>query len=131
MSESMRPQPDQAVLTWLNGQETTSLFISTISIAEIRFGIDILPSSQRRSALGERFEVLLTLAFDGRVSDFDKTAAHTYGQIMSARKLQGRPMTISDGQIAAIAKSRGMAVATRDRRGFEGVDIELINPWVD
>jgi len=129
VSEFMTSAPANSVLEWLNAQTTTTLFLSTISIAEIGFGLRTMPAGKRRTLLGERFEQFVATAFDHRILSFDADAARIYGEILGHRREIGRPMSTLDGQIVAIARSRGFSVATRNTRDFEECQVELINPF--
>ncbi|MFH2006225.1 MAG: type II toxin-antitoxin system VapC family toxin [bacterium] len=124
----MAPAPPRQVLEWLNGQDTVTLHLSTITIAEISYGLWILPDGKRRRSLVERFERFLTEGFEQRVLGFDLPAARLYGEIMSHRRAAGRPMSALDGQIASIARARGLAVATRNVKDFEECGLEVIDP---
>ncbi len=129
VSEFMTSPPAAPVLAWLNAQDSAVLYLTTVTIAEIAFGLRILPDGRRRRLLGERFEQFLAEAFQSRILSFDEPAARAYGDIRGARRAQGRPMSTLDGQIAAIARSRGCAVATRNIRDFEDCGLELIDPF--
>ena len=129
VSEVMRSAPERLVLEWLNSQESSLLFFSTVSLAEIAYGIRILPDGRRRADLRQRFEQFVGAAFAERLVSFDVGAALMYGEIMGARREIGRPMSAPDGQIAAIARSRGLAVATRNVVDFEECGVELVDPW--
>ena len=129
ISEVMRPQPSPAVLDWLNTQESNLLFITTVTLAEIGYGLRVLPDGLRRRQLQTRFEQFIAQAFEERVLDFTAPAAHAYAELMGHRKERGRAMSLPDGQIASIALAHGFAVATRNIKDFEGCGIELINPF--
>lgn len=129
VSEVMKSTPERSVLEWLNNQESSSLFFSTTSMAEITYGIAILPVGRRRADLKERFEQFVGRAFAERVVNFDRAAALIYGEVMGVRKEMGRPMSVPDGQIAATARSRGLALATRNVVDFEQCGVQLVNPW--
>lgn len=129
ISEVMRPQPSPAVLNWLNAQDGNLLFITTVTLAEIGYGLRILPDGQRRWQLHSQFEQFVTQAFEERVLAFTASAARAYAEIMGHRKEVGHPMSLPDGQIASIAHAHGFAVATRNIKDFEGCGIELINPF--
>jgi predicted nucleic acid-binding protein len=129
VSEAMRIVPDPGVLLWLNESETSDLYLSTISIAEISYGLQILPEGQRRDAISERFEQFVNRGFSHRVLSFDEPAAIVYGEIMARTKKIGRPMSVPDGQIAAIAKTHNLVVATRNTGDFDPTGMELVNPW--
>jgi len=130
VSEFMGSPPAELVLSWLNRQDVANLYFTTVSIAEIGFGLRVMPDGRRRQMLADRFERFLVTAFESRILSFDEGAARIYGEIRGHRKEQGRPMSDFDGQIAAIAKSQGFAVATRNVRDFEACGLELINPFV-
>lgn len=130
ISEFMTSPPASSVLDWLNNQDVTLLYLTTISIAEIVFGLRVMPKGKRRQLLERRFEQFVAKAFEGRVLAFEETAARLYGEIRSHRKKSGRPMSNFDGQIASIAKSKGFAIATRNTKDFEDCGVELINPFL-
>ena len=119
VSAMMMPAPPGSVITWLNHQETVTLFLSTITIAEIAYGLAVLPDGRRRRTLAERFDRFVADGFEQRVLDFDRRAALDYGEVMSRRRAMGRPLAALDGQIAAVARANHLAVATRNVRDFE------------
>jgi toxin FitB len=129
ISEMMKPSPSSEVINWLDQQETTKLFISTISIAEISFGLNALPEGNRRVQLEQAFNKAIIESFKYRILSFDESAAHVYGKIMSKRKGLGRPLGILDGQIAAIAYTQGLIIATRNVNDFTGCGLDIINPF--
>ena len=129
VSELMKTRPTEVVVTWLNGQVSEKLYVSAITIGEIVYGLRILPDGKRRSGLRERFERFISVAFDQRVLPYDESAARTYGELMGDRKELGHPMSVPDGQIAAIASLNHLAVATRNVVDFEDCGIEVINPF--
>ena len=129
VSAVMAPTPPLAVINWLNENNTIMLYISTITIAEISYGLRVLPHGKRRSTLESRFKNFITKGFEQRILNFDQSAAHQYAQVMGYRKEIGRPLGILDGQIAAIAKVNNHAVATRNVCDFEDCGIEVINPF--
>ena len=129
LSELMRPAPDLAVEQWLAAQPDASLFISAITEAELRYGAALLPGGKRRSALTAEIDGMLEEDFDGRILPFDRLAAQAFAAIAADRRQAGRPISQADAQIAAIARSRGGALATRNVQDFDGCGIEVINPW--
>jgi len=131
VSTVMKPQPVRSVLEWLDGEETSKLYLSTISIAEIRYGLRILPEGKRRRDLENRFERFVGRGFEQRILSFDEGAARIYGELMGHRREIGRPMSILDGQIAAIARVHGFAVATGNVRDFEECGLEIVDPFVE
>lgn len=130
VSELMKAAPSERVLAWLNNQENVHLYVCAITVAEISYGLSVLPNGKRRKLLEMRFEQFLNQAFAGRVLAFDESAGHIYGNLMGYRKEQGQPFSILDGQIAAIALVNNFAVATRNTKDFTNLGIELINPFV-
>jgi toxin FitB len=129
VAEAMRPAPEAAVIDWLNRQDASRIVLSTISIAEISYGLQCLAGGQRKQMLAERFEQLLRRGFAHRILVFDEPAALSYGELMAHRRGIGRPMRVLDGQIAAIARSRGFALATRNTSDFDQTAVDLVNPW--
>ena len=127
VSELMRKDPSAEVLAWMDNRPTRELFVTAVTEAEVRAGIAILPEGARRRNLAEAAERAFAGLFAGRVLSFDSGAARAYAEIAWARRTLGRP--ISDCQIAAIARSRGMAVATRNVRDFGDMGIDVIDPW--
>lgn len=130
VSELMRHEPDPKVLTWLDRRPTRELFVTAVTEAEVRTGIAFLPDGARRRGLAEAAERVFGDLFAGRILPFDSAAARIYAEIAAARRLSGHPLSQPDGQIGAIARCQSMAVATRNVRDFEGIGIELINPWI-
>ena len=129
VSELMRKAPDPTVAMWAAGQALASLFFSAVGEAELRYGAAVVPTGQRRETLVSDIERMLDEAFENRVLPFDSSAARAYADIAAMRRSAGRPVAPADCQIAAIARSRRMAVATRNVRDFEDADIEIIDPW--
>ena len=129
VSETMRPRPDHTVIAWLNQLETTSLFISTITVAEIEYGLALLADGERKTDLEGRFQRYITEGFTERVLSFDIAAADEYGTVMATRRSTGRPMSSLDGQIAAIARAHGFTLATQNEKDFEACGIEVVNPF--
>ncbi|MCP4995625.1 MAG: type II toxin-antitoxin system VapC family toxin [Gammaproteobacteria bacterium] len=130
VSEVMRIAPSETVVEWLNNQKSSSLYISTVTIGEIEYGLRILPVGKHRLQLKERFEQFVSLAFALRILAYDEAAARTYGEVMGHRKEIGRPISVPHGQIAAIAKAHGNKIATRDISDFEDCGVELIDPFL-
>lgn len=125
----MTSQPTHSVLQCLNEQVAGQLYLTTINIAEIAYGLGAMPEGKRQKFLSGRFKEFVNRGFTGRILPFDINSAELYGDIMSRRKAFGRPMSTFDGQIAAIAKSTGFTLATRNVKDFRDSDIELINPF--
>ena len=129
VSELIRKAPDPAIETWAAGHALEDLFFSAVGEAELRYGAAILPAGRRRESLVSDIQRMLSDAFDGRVLPFDSRAARAYADIAAMRRSAGRTVPPADCQIAAIARSRDMAVATRNVRDFDDIDIEIVNPW--
>ena len=129
ISELMKAAPAPAVLAWMSLRPPDDLFISTISMAEIWFGIELLPKGKRRDGLFREAEFTFARDFAGRILGFDEGAARMFGSIVATRRMQGRPIGIADGQIAAIARANGATLATRNMEDFEGCGVRLVNPW--
>lgn len=128
VSEAMKPAPDPKVRDWLNEQAAETLYLSSVCIAELAFGIAALPLGKRKNMLDEAFEGLVKL-FEGRVLDFDTDAARCYAGLAVTAKGHGRGFPTPDGYIAAIAASRGFIVASRDTAPYEAAGVTVINPW--
>lgn len=129
VSELMRKVPDPAVALWAAGQPLEDLFFSAVGEAELRYGAAILPTGQRQETLVSDIERMLSEAFGNRILPFDSGAARAYADIAARRRSAGRPVAPADCQIAAIARSRSMALATRNVRDFENADIKVVDPW--
>jgi predicted nucleic acid-binding protein len=128
VSEAMKQQPDPTVRAWLNEQVPETLYLSSVSLAELLFGIGMLPEGRRRKLLSEMLNGILEL-FGNRVLTFDINAARQYAELAVKARLNGKGFPIPDGYIAAIASSRGFIVATRDTGPFEAAGITVVNPW--
>ena len=129
VSELMLPKPAAKVVEWVSGQEAPTLYFTTVSEAELRYGVAILPVGRRRARLLAEIEGMLREDFAGRVLPFDREAALAYAEIAAARRFSGHPINHAGCQIAARARSNGAAVATRNVRDFEGCGTDVINPW--
>lgn len=131
LSELMRPAPEKGVEQWLADQPDASVFISAITEAELRYGVALLPAGKRRSALATVIEDMFGEDFIGRILPFDSAAAVAFAEIAANRRRAGRPIAQADAQIAAIAWSRGAALATRNELDFAECGLKLINPWTN
>ena len=129
VSELIRKSPDPAVATWVSGHPLDDLFFSAVSEAELRYGAAILPAGRRRDTLFFEIEAMLRDAFEDRLLPFDSDAARAYGNIAAVRRSAGRPGAPEDCQSAASGASSSVAVATRNVRDFENMDIEVVDPW--
>ena len=131
LSELLRPTPEARVLAWLEAQPPASLFTSAVTQGEILYGIRLLPDGQRRKKLWDAAVEIFNEDFAGRVLSFDGDAAGVYAEIGASRRVAGRPISQFDATIAAITRSRGASLATRNAKDFEGCGIEVVNPWVE
>ena len=131
LSEALRPNPEPAVMEWLRSHSRASLFVTAITQAEILFGIAILEPGRRQLELQAAVGAMFAADFAGRILPFDSDAAAAFAEISAERRRAGRPISQFDAQIAAITRSRGATVATRNIKDFEGCDIALIDPWAN
>ena len=129
VSELMREAPDPAVEAWAVKHALEDLFFLAVGEAELRYGAAILPAGRRRATLVSDIERMLSDAFENRVLPFDSQAARVYADIAAMRRSAGRTVALADCQIAAIARSHDMAVATRNVRDIESIEIEVVDPW--
>jgi len=129
VSEVMRPQPGVHVLAWLNQQPSLHLYVTSVSVAEIGYGLRVLADGQRRRILQNRFEQFIAQGFEYRILNFDTAAARMYSEIMGYRKEIGCPMSFPDAQIAAITRTHNFMLATRNIKDFKCCGIDLINPF--
>ncbi len=130
ISEPLKVSGDLNVLAWIDAQIIETLYLSTISLAELRFGIAVLPEGKRRDALHASLEQRVLPLFAGRILSFDDAASRTYATLRANARNAGQAIAPADGYIAAIAATRGFAVATRDTSPFDAAGLTVINPWV-
>ncbi|MGD0864454.1 MAG: type II toxin-antitoxin system VapC family toxin [Rhizomicrobium sp.] len=128
-SAIMRPMPDESVVAWLNREPLDSLWLTSTTVFEIRFGLEILPSGRKRQQLESSFARLLTEGIQGRILPFDLAAAEAAAQFAARRRARGRPVEFRDVEIAGIVAARGATLATRNIRDFEDLKIDIVNPW--
>jgi len=129
LSALMQTRPDPVVVAWLDGQAPESVWTTSVSVFEIRFGIELLPPSRRRKALGEAFDATLRDDLGGRIAAFDAAAAEEAAALAARRQRRGRSVDLRDTQIAGIALARRAALATRNLRHFDGLDVSVVSPW--
>jgi len=129
ISEALKISGNENVLAWMDAQMIETLYLSTISLAEIRFGIAALPDGKRRESLHAIFEKKVLPVFASRILSFDDPASQSYATLRSKARATGQAIAPADGFIAAIAANRGFAVATRDTSPFDAAGIKVINPW--
>lgn len=130
VSEPMRPHPDHRVREWLDAQAVETLYLSTISLAELLLGIESLPPGKRRDGLAAALGEQIAGLFEGRILAFDIAAAQAYAEIVVRARRQGHAVSVADGQIAAIASARGLSIATRDETPFRAAGLAVVNPWI-
>jgi toxin FitB len=129
LSELMRPSPAARVESWVGSHPAQSLYLTSITQAEVLHGIMLLPPGRRRTALEGAAESMFETEFAGRVLAFGSDAAAPYARIAVERRRVGRPISHFDAQIAAIAGVHGATVATRSVGDFEGCGVQVVDPW--
>lgn len=130
LSEGLRPRPSASVLQWMQSEPIAALFTTTITEAELFYGAALLPDGRRRRSLEAVIIQLLAMQFAGRILTFDSAAAREFADIAATRRRAGRPIGEADGRIAAIARSRGAMLATRNVSDFADCGLTVIDPWV-
>ena len=129
LSALMRSEPEAIVVDWLDAQPSESIWTTSVTVLEIRTGLELLPSSRRRRHLEAAFERLLNEDLDQRVLAFDVAAADAAGALVARRQRAGKAVEMRDAQIAGIALARKAPVATRSVRHFTDLGVRLIDPW--
>ena len=129
LSELIKPAPEAQVLDWVADQPMASVFTTAITQAEILYGLALLPDGRRKAALEKAVVGMFEEDFARRVLLFDGAAAHAYAVVAAERRRAGRPISQFDAQIAAICRSRGADLATRNVSDFTGCGIQVVNPW--
>lgn len=129
VSEPWKAAPDPHVLAWIDEQSIDTLYLSAVTVAELRFGIAAMPAGKRRDTLDRRLEGDVLPLFEGRVLAFDLDASRAYAGLMARAREIGRGIGMADGYIAAIAAARSLIVATRDTSPFEAAGLRTVNPW--
>ena len=130
ISEPLRAARNANVLAWIDAQIVETLYLSTISLAELRFGIAALPEGKRRDTLHFSLEQRVLPLFAGRILSFDDPASQAYAGLRANARAAGQAIAPADGYIAAIAATHGFAIATRDTSPFEAAGLTVINPWI-
>jgi predicted nucleic acid-binding protein len=128
ISEMMKPAPHPAVHAWLNEQAEETLYLSSITLAELLFGIGVLPAGRRKDLLTQALDAVTAL-FKDRMLPFDSDAARYYAALAVKARAAGRGFPTPDGYIAAIAVARGYIVASRDTAPYAAAGVAVINPW--
>jgi predicted nucleic acid-binding protein len=129
LSAMMQVAPDETVARWLDQQPRESIWITTITVMEIRAGLQAMPISRKRSALANALAVLLSEKIQGRIAAFDMSAAEEAAKLMAQRKLKGRPVDSRDTMIAGIAQASRATLATRNTSHFSDLTVPIVNPW--
>ncbi|MDZ4138407.1 MAG: type II toxin-antitoxin system VapC family toxin [Erythrobacter sp.] len=129
ISELWKVTPEPIVLAWVDGQMIETLYLSAVTVAELRLGTATMPQGKRRAVYQDRLEREVLPAFVGRILPFDLEASHTYADFMSQAEASGKAIGMADAYIAATAIVRGFAVATRDTSPFVAAGVKVINPW--
>ena len=129
MSALMRTNPEAVVVGWLDRQPADSVWLTSITVFEVRFGLALLPKGRRRNNLERAFDRVLTEDLSSRVVHFDEMAAVTAAQLAAERQRAGRIVDLRDTLIAGIAQARRATIATRNTRHFEGLDVPVVDPW--
>jgi predicted nucleic acid-binding protein len=129
LSETLRPVPNTKVMTWLAAQRRVSLFTTTVTKAEIFYGVRLLAHGARKEALASAINAIFDEDFAGRLLSFDSRAADMYAQIAASRKSAGTPISQFDAMIAAITRSQEATLATHNTKDFINCGINIIDPW--
>lgn len=129
ISELWKAAPEPNVLAWIDAQAVETLYLSAVTVAELRFGLAAMPTGKRRSIYQERLEREVLPAFTGRVLPFDLDASQAYAELMVRARAAGKAIGKADGYIAASAAARGFTIATRDTSPFKAAGLNIIDPW--
>lgn len=129
ISELWKIEPNSNVLAWIDAQAIETLYLSAVTVAELRYGLAAMPEGKRRTIYQERLEREVLPAFAGRVLAFDLDTSKTYAERMAKARAEGMAIARADGYIAATAAAHGLMVATRDTGPFEAAGLHVINPW--
>jgi toxin FitB len=129
VSEAMKPGRDERVIHWLDSQSAETLYLTAISLSELLLGIAIMPEGLRKNEISTGLHALLAKLFGTRVLPYDREAAIAFSKVLSAARRAGKAVSMTDGQVGAIASVHGFAVATRDEAPFVALGVNVINPW--
>lgn len=130
ISETQKKRPNANVMAWLDAQDPTNLYLTAITVGEIVFGVSCLPTGARRTALETAIAAIIEEDFRGRVLPYDVEASRIYGAAIADARSRGQAIGMADGQIAAIVlANKGAAIATRDRKPFDALKVDIIDPW--
>ncbi|RUX06786.1 MULTISPECIES: type II toxin-antitoxin system VapC family toxin [unclassified Mesorhizobium] len=129
ISEPWKPAPDPRVIAWIDAQAVETLYLSAVTVAELRFGVAAMPAGKRRTILQDRLEQDALPLFAGRILPFDLDASRAYAILMMRARAAGKAIGNADGYIAATAAAHGLTVATRDTSPFAAAGLNTVNPW--
>ncbi len=129
ISEPLKDSSNPKVIAWINAQSIETLYLSSIGLAELRFGIAVLPKGKRRDTLHTSLEQRILPLFEGRILPFDIVSSESYAALQSKARATGQTIALADGYIAAIAMANGLTIATRDTQPFIAAGLMVINPW--
>lgn len=131
LSELMRADPHPAVLQWVDARPAMEFYLTSITVAEVLYGLARMPEGRRRMELAAIASVMFEEDFSGRVLSFDQGSAVDYAVLVIERERRGRPISMADAQIAAICRRHDASLATRNGRDFEATGVVTIDPWSD
>ena len=129
VSEGTKPSPSETVMNWLAAQIPPEVFVTTITVAEVLYGVEAVPHGKRRTLLLAAADRMFAQDFAGRILSFDEDAARAYAMIVASRNAAGRPISQFDAMIAAIARTHRATVATRNIGDFQLCGVQLVDPW--
>ena len=129
VSEPLRPEPNVRVIDWLDAQPLETLYLSAMTVAELRAGVALMPAGQRRDKLNDCLEKSVLPPFAGRVLAFDLACTNSYAYVLATARRSGSGIRTADGLIAAVAVANGLIVATRNTSPCEAAGLIVINPW--
>jgi toxin FitB len=131
VSEWIKPQPDAGVIKWLAEADEDRVFLSVVTLAEIRYGIERMPMGARRNRLSSWLRNEVIERFAGRILQVDTAVSEVWGQVLARTKAVGRTLGIMDGFVSATAEVHQMTVVTRNDRHFQDVGLPIVNPWIE
>ena len=129
LSALMQSTPDATVLRWLDLEPRDSVWITSVTVMEVRYGLHTMPAGRKRDRITRAFEILMDEKIQGRVASFDTAVAEQTAELMAARKKRGHPQDYRDTMIAGIVLSSKATLATRNTAHFEDLSVRVVNPW--
>jgi predicted nucleic acid-binding protein len=129
VSEPLKREPSTSVLEWLNAQDMQTLYLTTITVAELLSGVETLPMGKRRTELGKKVTEEILPLFEDRILSFDMKSAQNFARLNAKAQASGNPISFADCAIAAIAESHAFQIATRNVKDFKGTGVGILNPW--